>query len=75
MSKRLPRLTAPEVVRALERAGFVLVRQTGSHRIYRNAEGRRVTVPVHPGKVLHPKLLWRILKDAGLTVEDVKEGR
>jgi predicted RNA binding protein YcfA (HicA-like mRNA interferase family) len=29
---RLPRLTAQEVVRVIERKGFVLVRQSGSHK-------------------------------------------
>ena len=48
MTDRLPRVSAAEVVRVLEKAGFYLARQSGSHRIYKNAEGRRVTVP-YPG--------------------------
>jgi predicted RNA binding protein YcfA (HicA-like mRNA interferase family) len=40
-------LPARRVVRALERAGFVLVRQRGSHRVYRNAEGRQLTFAYH----------------------------
>ncbi len=32
MSPRLPRLTADEVIRILEQCGFVLARQSGSHR-------------------------------------------
>ncbi|MCL1474379.1 type II toxin-antitoxin system HicA family toxin [Argonema antarcticum A004/B2] len=38
--------------------------------MYKNAEGRRVTVPFHSGKILHPKILKSILNDAGLTVEE-----
>lgn len=66
---RLPRVTATEIIRVLEKTGFILARQSGSHKIYRNAAGRRVTVPFHAGEVLHPKLLKSILKDADLSVE------
>ena len=57
----------------MERIGFVPVRQSGSHRIYKNREGRRVTVPFHSGKILHPKVLRSILRDIDLTVERFKE--
>ena len=50
MSK-LPRLTARQIVAALEKAGFPLARQSGSHMIYKNAEGKRVTVPFHASKI------------------------
>ncbi len=66
MSPRLPRVTAGQVIRALEVAGFRVSRQSGSHRIYVNDLGRRVTVPYHSGKILHPKVLTFILKDAAM---------
>ena len=66
---RLPRVTATEVIKVLEKTGFILVRQSGSHKIYKNAAGRRVTVPFHAGEVLPPKLLKSILRDADLSVE------
>jgi predicted RNA binding protein YcfA (HicA-like mRNA interferase family) len=69
---RLPRLTAQEVMRVIERKGFVLVRQSGSHKIFRNSEGTRITLPFHSGKILHPKLLKSILEDAGLSVDDLR---
>jgi predicted RNA binding protein YcfA (HicA-like mRNA interferase family) len=56
----------------LEKMGFDLVRQSGSHKIYRNPSGRRVTVPYHKGKVLHPKVLASILKDADINREHLK---
>ena len=68
---RLPRVTAQEIIRVLERSGFVMVRQSGSHKIFRNPEGTRITVPFHSGKILHPKLLKSILEDAGLSVGDL----
>ncbi|GAQ94607.1 predicted RNA binding protein YcfA, dsRBD-like fold, HicA-like mRNA interferase family [Thermodesulfovibrio aggregans] len=73
MSKRIPRVTANEVIRVLETMGFTLSRQSGSHKIYKNKNGQRVTVPYHSGKILHPKVLSNILKDAELTVEKFKK--
>ncbi len=73
MTERLPRVTATEVMKALEKAGFFLARQSGSHKIYKNQEGRRATVPYHAGKILHPKVLRSILRDADLTVEKFQE--
>ncbi len=73
MSEKLPRVTAEEVIKVLEHAGFLLSRQSGSRKIYKNQEGKRVTVPYHSGKTLHPKLLKSILRDAGLTIEQFKD--
>ncbi len=70
MTGKLPRITARDAIRALERNGFVLARQSGSHKIYKNPAGKRVTVPFHPGKILHPKILESILRDAELTLEE-----
>jgi len=61
-----------QVARVLKRAGFALVRQSGSHRIYKSAEGKRVTVPFHEGKTLHPKILMSILRDAGITPDQLR---
>lgn len=71
MTDRLPRLTAREVIRVLERRGFVLARSSGSHHIFKNSAGKRVTVPVHGHKILHLKVLQSILQDMGISVEDL----
>jgi len=73
MSDKLPRITAAEVIRALEKVGFFLARQSGKHKIYKNREGRRVTVSYHSGKILHPKVLKSIMRDADLTIEEFKD--
>ncbi len=49
---RLPRLTGSEVVRALQKADFEIVRQRGSHVYMRHADGRATVVPVHKGEDL-----------------------
>ncbi len=73
MTEKLPRITAADVIKVLEQAGFSFSRQSGSHKIYKNKEGKRVTVPYHSGKILHPKTLKSILRDADLTIEKFKE--
>lgn len=70
MSPRPPRVTAAEIIRVLEKRRFTLSRQSGSHRIYIDEAGNRVTVPFHSGKILHPKVLKNILNDAGLSIEE-----
>jgi predicted RNA binding protein YcfA (HicA-like mRNA interferase family) len=75
MTDKLPRVSAADVVGVREKAGFYLVRQSGSHEIFKNAEGKRATIPFHSGKELHPKILKSILRDADLTVEEFLELR
>ncbi len=43
--------------RDLARDGWLISRQKGSHRHYRNARGQRLTVNVHGGA--HTSLCWR----------------
>ena len=67
---RLPVLKPREVVRVLERMGFVEVRQRGSHKQYRHADGRCTTVPFHGSRDVSPLLLRQILKDIRVTPEE-----
>ncbi len=48
----------------LQKAGFVLIRSKGSHRIYQK-ENRRIVLPFHSGKILHPKIVKQVLKLTG----------
>lgn len=73
MSEKLPRVTAADAIKVLEKVGFFFSRQSGSHKIYKNKEGKRTTVPYHSGKILHPRILASILRDADLTVEKFRE--
>ncbi len=72
---KLPRLTARDMVAVLEKIGFSLARQSGSHQIYKNPAGKRVTVPFHASKILHPKVLKSILRDADLSREELEKLR
>ena len=60
--KQLP-FNARDLVRLAEAAGFVLSRQKGSHMIYYNENGIRLTIPDHRSKSLHPKIIKSVLRD------------
>lgn len=68
MSFRLPKITANQIIVVLQKHGFFIVRQSGSHKSYKNISGKRVTVPFHGEKILHPKVLKNIIKDADIGI-------
>jgi predicted RNA binding protein YcfA (HicA-like mRNA interferase family) len=72
MSERLPALTAKQVMKIIERHGFVFARQSGSHAIFCHADGRRTTVPIHGKRTLGRGLLRQIMRDANLGMEDMR---
>lgn len=70
----LPVLKPRKLIRALEKAGFRIVRKSrGSHRQLEHPDGRRTTVPVHKGRDIGPGLLKKILRDCDMTVDELKE--
>ena len=74
MSQKLPAISGDALIKALEKFGYVAVRQKGSHvRLRHSTEPQRqaLTVPRH--KTLKPGLLRRILRDARLTVEQLTD--
>jgi predicted RNA binding protein YcfA (HicA-like mRNA interferase family) len=72
MSERLPSVSAKDVVRVLQRVGFVFERQKGSHATLRNPDSRRtVVVPMHPGDLKRP-LLKAILQQANLSEDEFR---
>jgi predicted RNA binding protein YcfA (HicA-like mRNA interferase family) len=67
---RTPRLKGREVVAALRRAGFMVVRIKGSHVFLRHADGRSTVVPIHAGETIGIGLFLKVLKDAELSIEE-----
>jgi predicted RNA binding protein YcfA (HicA-like mRNA interferase family) len=56
-----------DLLRQLHDDGWVLSRQSGSHRQFKHPEkAGTVTVPGHPDDEFYPKTLQSILKQAGL---------
>jgi predicted RNA binding protein YcfA (HicA-like mRNA interferase family) len=74
MSGRLPTVSGRRVVRALQDAGFILDRIVGSHHILAHPDDpkRAVTVPLHSNRDLKPGTLRSILRQAGLTAEEMR---
>jgi predicted RNA binding protein YcfA (HicA-like mRNA interferase family) len=71
---RLPSVSGERLVRALKRAGFVQLRQKGSHVSLEKRTGdktRRTVVPLH--STLAKGTLSDILKQAALTVDELLE--
>lgn len=68
---KLPILTAKQTIRILEKVGFQVTRQRGSHVRLKHPDGQVVTVPVHSGKDIGRGLLRKILRDAELSVEEL----
>jgi predicted RNA binding protein YcfA (HicA-like mRNA interferase family) len=66
----LPVLKPREIVLLLETLGFIEIRQRGSHKQFRHADGRFTTVPFHAGRDISPILLRQIAKDIGLSVNE-----
>ncbi len=66
-----PILKPREVVARLERLGFREIRQRGSHKQFRHADGRVTTVPVHQGRDISPTLLRQIARDVRITVQEL----
>ena len=67
----LPRLPGREVIAALRRAGFEVVRTRGSHHFLRHADGRSTVVPVHAGETIGPGLLAKILRDCEMSRDEL----
>lgn len=66
----LPILTARAVIHKLIRAGFKFIYARGSHYYFQHPITKRITsVPFHGGKNIGRGLLGKIIKQAGLTIE------
>jgi predicted RNA binding protein YcfA (HicA-like mRNA interferase family) len=67
---RFPRLRGREVVAALRRAGFEVLRVKGSHHFLQHPDGRRTVIPIHAGETIGPGLLNKILKDVQMKLQE-----
>lgn len=65
-------ISGKQMCLVLEQRGWTLARVNGSHHIYRDAAtGRRVVVSVHGNHDLKPGTQRGIMRDAGLTDDDL----
>ncbi len=67
-----PRLSGHQLVMALQKAGFVVIRTRGSHYFLRHKDGRSTVVPVHRGETLGPGITSQILKDCEMSYDELR---
>jgi predicted RNA binding protein YcfA (HicA-like mRNA interferase family) len=60
-------MKSSELVRLVKKAGWIEIRQTGSHKIFQNPKtSETVPVPYHGSKEVGKGLAEKILKQVGL---------
>lgn len=59
---KLPLLSASKIIKILQKMGFEVIRQEGSHIFLRHPDGRTTVIPNHPGEEVDRGLLNKILK-------------
>ena len=67
----MPSLNYDKVIKALQRDGWVVVRQKGSHiRLHKYTKDKKLKLIVPAHKPIKRSTLAHILKQAGLTIEE-----
>lgn len=64
---KLSPIRAKDLTSILEKQGFQLIRQKGSHLRLEHPDGRKTTIPVHSGEKVGVGLLRKILRDANIS--------
>jgi predicted RNA binding protein YcfA (HicA-like mRNA interferase family) len=70
---RIPRVTGADLIAALGRGGFAVLRVKGSHHFLRHEDGRSTVVPAHSGETIGPGLLHKVLRDCQLSAGELEE--
>lgn len=68
---QFPSVTGAELIKALSKIGFSVVRIKGSHHRMEHSDGRKTTIPVHGKETLGPGILLKILRDVDITRHDL----
>ncbi len=68
---KIPNLTGAELITALKKIGFHILRQKGSHVRMKHEDDRVVSIPVHAQKMIGKGLLLKILRDADITKDQL----
>jgi predicted RNA binding protein YcfA (HicA-like mRNA interferase family) len=70
---KIPRITAKELLKALGKLGFSVLRVKGSHHYICHEDGRSTVIPVHSGEDIGVGLLSKILRDCEVSKEQLIE--
>ncbi|MBI4267909.1 MAG: type II toxin-antitoxin system HicA family toxin [Chloroflexi bacterium] len=66
-------MKANEIIKILQRRGFVLISQRGSHQKWRSSNtGTQVIVPYHKGKQLPLGTIRSIIEGSGIPEEEFR---
>jgi predicted RNA binding protein YcfA (HicA-like mRNA interferase family) len=68
---RTPRATGSELIAALAKVGFRVLRVKGSHHFLRHQDGRSTVVPAHSDETIGPGLLHKILRDCQMNADQL----
>lgn len=64
---KLSPIRAKELINILEKQGFQVIHQKGSHVRLKHSDGRRTTIPMHSGEKVGVGLLRKILRDTNIS--------
>ena len=70
---RLPPVSGRELVAALGRKGFQVIRVKGSYHVLRHSDGRMTVVPVHGREEIGPGLRAKILRDCDMSRDELRK--
>ncbi len=70
MSPQVGTHKAKQVIRALEKLGFVVIRQKGSHVCFKHLDGRFTLVTIHGGEDIGRGLLRQIFRETNIILEE-----
>lgn len=68
-----PSISGAQLIKALRKLGFEVIRIKGSHHFLQHLDGRCTVVPVHRNEIIGRGLLAQILRDCDLSREDLQE--
>lgn len=60
-------ISSTKLTKILVKQGFIQVRQKGSHLRLEHPDGRKISLPIHPGENIGVGLLRKILRDINMT--------
>ena len=66
-----PSLQGKQLIKALQKINFSVIRIKGSHHFLKHTDGRCTVVPVHAGETIGPGLITKILRDCDLTRDEL----
>lgn len=70
---KLSPISSKQLINILEKQGFEVVHQKGSHVRLKHPDGRRTTVPMHSGENVGVGLLRKILRDSNISRDEFEK--